>query len=229
METSVHQSNCRNTSYSKVVKKKSESKFFFAVAKKSGIVAPQTFSVAFYGDKNVGKTSILRRAITGCYQKIYVPTVLDIFQIEVQSRDCSKSHLTVYDTSGLHPFPAMMPVVLSKCDACVVVFSLTSEKTLFFAEHKLSEIQKIKGNSFPCILVGNQSDSKNREVIFEKALRLAVKYSCSYLEVSAELNKNVVELFSVVIKKIDKYDRHFKNLNEFHKKYFQRMSDLTML
>nr|XP_047127214.1 GTP-binding protein Di-Ras1-like [Hydra vulgaris] len=210
-----------------VVKKKSESKFFFAVMKTSRI--PRKFSVAFYGDKKVGKTSILQRTTTGCYNKKYKPTISDIFEIEVQKQDCSKTHLTVYDTSGLHPFPAMMRVTLSHCDACVIVFSLTSEKTLLFAENKLLEIQKIKGKTFPCILVGNQSDSSKREVIFEKALRLAVKYSCSYLEVSAELNKNISELFSSILKKINNYERHFKNSNAFQKHRYKMMSDLTLL
>ena len=215
-------------SHQAIVKKKSDHKFFHAVLKKSGVASPQKFSVSFVGDQEVGKTKILQRITTGDYQKNYEPTISDMFKVEVQKQDSSKSLLTVYDTSGSLSFPAMMRVTVSQSDACVVVFSLSSKKSLQFAEKKLTEIKQIKGNNFPCILVGNQSDRTDREVSFEKALRCAVRYNCSYLEVSAELNKNIKELFASVLNKINTYQRHFKNSNN-GKLSYKRLSDSTLL
>lgn len=177
----------------------------------------QDYHIGIFGAGRVGKTSIIKRRLSGEYLEEYQPTVCELYQTVWKGQERDSANLILYDTAGSMSFPAMNRITIAKCMAFIVVFSLDSVESLNVAERYLQDIRNVKGDiRSPCVVVGNKSDvsTSQRKVTFEQGVRFSVKYTCSYMEMSAKAGVNINELFDTVVKKI----KHFEALEKEQRK-----------
>ena len=164
------------------------------------------YDVAVLGDTACGKSSIIERLISGSFTQTYTPTAAENYMTTLHDGDIRKASLQLFDTAGGFEFPMMLRLTIAKCQAFIVVYSIGSQKSLEVAKRQIEEIATVKGQNFPCVLVGNKRDlelTNAREVSFEKGLQTAVQHGCSYIETSAKHNENALETFQTLVKKIE--------------------------
>ena len=184
------------------------------------------YKVAIVGGGNVGKSALIKRLIFDEFANDYIPTVSEMYETAIKNKDTG-AIMMIYDTAGSIEFPVMLELTISKCDACIVVYSVDSLTSLKEAERKIRIISEVKGKDFPCVLVGNKTDIPKhcREVTFEQALQCAVKHGYSYIETSSRENINVLEAFEAVIRKINSYERFKRKILRDKKKIEKTLSN----
>uniref|UniRef100_A0A0R3RQC0 GTP-binding protein Di-Ras2 n=1 Tax=Elaeophora elaphi TaxID=1147741 RepID=A0A0R3RQC0_9BILA len=187
------------------------------------------YRVAVFGAGGVGKSSIVLRFIKGTFNENYIPTIEDTFrQASLFSHLWIKNHFNLFgeerfygfmkilfqviscnhknvctlqitDTTGSHQFPAMQRLSISKGNAFVLVYSITSKQSLEELGPIILMLKEVKGESVtevPIMLVGNKKDEdQRREVSFELGQKLATKWGTGFIETSAKDNENIIELF----------------------------------
>ncbi|VDM20321.1 unnamed protein product [Wuchereria bancrofti] len=190
--------------------------FKFELIFESGRIPPEhtsDYRVAVFGAGGVGKSSIVQRFIKGTFNENYIPTIEDTFrqakeavyiQVAIIFQVISCNHknvctLQITDTTGSHQFPAMQRLSISKGNAFVLVYSVTSKQSLEELGPILLMLKEVKDESItevPIMLVGNKKDEdQRREVSSELGQKLATKWGTGFIETSAKDNENITELF----------------------------------
>ncbi|PIO64680.1 Ras family protein [Teladorsagia circumcincta] len=86
----------------------------------------------------------------------------------------------------------------------MVVYSVGSRKSYEHALHLFSQIAKLRGvNSIARLLVAAKCDSDYREVSPEEGNTLSAQLSCSFAEVSARMNINILEVFEEMVSQLN--------------------------
>ena len=165
------------------------------------------YDVAVLGDAACGKSSVIERLLSGTFAETYTPTTAEVYMATLHEDDRRVACLQLFDTAGGFEFPMMLRLTITKCQAFFVVYSVGSQKSLEVAKRKLEEIASIKGKHFPCVLVGNMSDSTARDVSSDKGLQIAVQYGCAYIETSAKEDVNIEEAFYSLVRRIEFIER----------------------
>jgi len=160
------------------------------------------YRVAVFGAGGVGKSSIVLRFIKGTFNDSYVPTIEDTYRQVVTSNLKSVCTLVLTDTTGSHQFPAMQRLSISKGNAFVLIYSVTSRQSLEELGPIILMLKEVKGDEIadiPIMLVGNKKDESRREVSEEVGTRLAARWGCGHIETSAKNNENITQLFQQLL------------------------------
>nr|CTP81275.1 BMA-DRN-1 [Brugia malayi] len=175
---------------------------FIAFVVLSGRIPPEhtsDYRVAVFGAGGVGKSSIVQRFIKGTFNENYIPTIEDTFRQVISCNHKNVCTLQITDTTGSHQFPAMQRLSISKGNAFVLVYSVTSKQSLEELGPILLMLKEVKGENItevPIMLVGNKKDEdQRREVSSELGQKLAAKWGTGFIETSAKDNENITELF----------------------------------
>lgn len=122
-----------------------------------GVALPLT--VAVFGDKKVGKTSLIRRFIGQSFTRQHNPTVEDYYEEEIVRGTHRFRQLHILDTTGSYDFPAMRQIAIAKAEAFILVYSLDDPKSFEKVKWHRQEILKYKGNNkVPILIVCNKTD-----------------------------------------------------------------------
>ncbi|XP_062849763.1 GTP-binding protein Di-Ras1b [Trichomycterus rosablanca] len=160
------------------------------------------YRVVLFGSGAVGKTSLVLRFVKETFHDSYNPTVEDTYwQVIGCERSVCMLHIT--DTSGSYQFPAMQRLNISKSDAFILVYSVTSRRSLEELKPVHQQVVAIRGNveQVPIMLVGNKSDDESlREVQAEDGAAEAQAWKCGFIETSAKNQQKVTELFQELLK-----------------------------
>uniref|UniRef100_A0AC35U525 GTP-binding protein Di-Ras2 n=1 Tax=Rhabditophanes sp. KR3021 TaxID=114890 RepID=A0AC35U525_9BILA len=161
------------------------------------------YRVVVYGSGGIGKTSIVVRFVKGIFSEAYVPTIEDTYRQVISCNQKNVCTLEITDTTGSHQFPAMQRLSVSKGNAFILVYSITSSQSLKELEHIIRLLKEIKGDrlyEFPIILVGNKKDDQTkRQVSVEQGMAFAAAYRFKFIETSAKDNENIIELFETLL------------------------------
>ncbi|XP_055080650.1 GTP-binding protein REM 1-like [Periophthalmus magnuspinnatus] len=90
------------------------------------------------------------------------------------------------------------------CTAYILVYSVADRCTFEAAAELRITVRRARQNErVPIIIVGNKSDLvRAREVTTQEGLACAVVFDCKFIETSASLHHNVLELFEGVVRQI---------------------------
>ncbi|KAL9642188.1 hypothetical protein ABK040_007190 [Willaertia magna] len=161
------------------------------------------------GSGGVGKSALTIQFIQGNFVEKYDPTIEDSYrkQVEVDGKACM---LDILDTAGQEEYSAMRDQYMRTGQAFILVYSITdpsSFEDLLTIHEQL--LRSKDADEVPIVLVGNKCDlEEERAVSKEEGKSMAEKFGehCKFVEASAKECINVEEIFTSLVKLVDKFE-----------------------
>ena len=149
-----------------------------------------TIKMILVGDGGVGKTTFVKRHLTGEYVKDYNATAGA--ETHTMSFYTTKGQIDieVWDTAGQEKSgTGINSEYYEGADCAIIMFDVTSMITYQNVPKWFKDIVKTCGN-IPITLVGNKVDDEDRK-LFETDIGFHKKKGISYFDVSAKDNFNI--------------------------------------
>ncbi|XP_063071557.1 uncharacterized protein LOC134462452 [Engraulis encrasicolus] len=149
------------------------------------------FNVVMVGESSVGKTSFVKRLMTGQYSEDHSATIgVDTF-IQTLAVDGQLVKLQIWDTAGQERFHSITRQVLNKAQGLILMYDISSCQTFSAVRRWISCVEEGAPREVIIMLLGNKSDSKERQVLPPEGERLAQEYNIHFMECSAATGYNV--------------------------------------
>lgn len=159
--------------------------------------------VVIVGSQGVGKTSLVTRYETKCFNKATSSTIGASFSNVEILVDDTKVKMQVWDTAGQERFRSMAPMYYRGANAAVLVYDLTNFESFTDVKSWAHELQSRVEGELMLVVVGNKTDlATERRVETDTAKKYAKSIEASFFETSALDNTGVQEMFSAVAKRM---------------------------
>mmetsp|Transcript_16417 Transcript_16417/g.39069 ORF Transcript_16417/g.39069 Transcript_16417/m.39069 type:complete len:219 (+) Transcript_16417:87-743(+) len=156
-----------------------------------------TFKCLLVGDGATGKTTFVKRHLTGEYTKIYLPTVgVEIHPLLFHT---TRGPITfmVWDTAGQERFGGLRDGYYINADCAIMMFDVTSKETYKSVPSWHRDIVRVceGDNRIPICLLGNKVDAVKARQVKAKQINYHRKKNLQFYEVSAKSNYNFEKPF----------------------------------
>ena len=160
----------------------------------------QELKVIIVGDGGVGKTTFVKRHLTGEFERRYIAT--QGVEVHPMKFTTSKGVITfnVWDTAGQEKLSGLRDCYYIDAQCAIIMFDVTSRITYKNVPKWYKDITRIC-EGIPIVLVGNKVDEKNRKVKAKQIL-FARKHGLQYFDVSAKSNYQFEKPFIWLLKKL---------------------------
>ncbi|KAG1346181.1 putative GTP-binding nuclear protein Ran1B [Cocos nucifera] len=169
---------------------------FTAVAERTRVV----FLSSYYNTRTDGKTTFVKRHLTGEFEKKYEPTI----GVEVHPLDfftnCGKIRFYCWDTAGQEKFGGLRDGYYIHGQCAIIMFDVTARLTYKNVPTWHRDLCRVCEN-IPIVLCGNKVDVKNRQVK-AKQVTFHRKKNLQYYEISAKSNYNFEKPFLYLARKL---------------------------
>jgi len=159
-----------------------------------------TFKLVLVGDGGTGKTTFVKRHLTGEFEKKYIATL----GVEVHPLSFSTNFGTivfnVWDTAGQEKFGGLRDGYYIQGQCGVIMFDVTSRITYKNVPNWHRDLERVCEN-IPIVLCGNKVDVKDRKVK-TGAITFHRKKNLQYFEISAKSNYNFEKPFLWLARKL---------------------------
>jgi len=131
------------------------------------------FKIITLGDSGVGKTCILRRFVTGKFEKNTLSMIgFETSSKEIVLKDGNKVTLQLIDTAGQENYHALATTYIRNSDGVLFVFSHDSRESFNNIKKWLTSFKENNQDidfdkEFPAFLVGNKCDLEHKIDDFE--------------------------------------------------------------
>jgi len=158
------------------------------------------FKLILVGDGGVGKTTFVKRHLTGEFEKKYVATL----GVEVHPLGFHTNYgpivFNVWDTAGQEKFGGLRDGYYIQGQCAIIMFDVTSRMTYKNVPNWHRDLVRVCEN-IPIVLVGNKVDVKDRKVK-AKAITFHRKKNLQYYDISAKSNYNFEKPFLWLARKL---------------------------
>ena len=164
--------------------------------------AQNELKLVIIGDGGVGKTTFVKRHITGEFQKPYIPTKgAEVSPIDFYT---TKGHIkmNIWDTAGQEKLGNLRECYYIGAHCAIIMFDLTSRTTYKNVPKWHKDLTKICEN-IPIVLVGNKADVKDRK-LKAKQINFHRKRNLQYYDVSAKSNYQYEKPFLWLLRQVTK-------------------------
>mmetsp|Transcript_28017 Transcript_28017/g.38741 ORF Transcript_28017/g.38741 Transcript_28017/m.38741 type:complete len:225 (+) Transcript_28017:150-824(+) len=167
-----------------------------------GMPIPQypSFKLVLVGDGGTGKTTFVKRHLTGEFDKKYEPTM----GVEVHPLDFTTNRGEIrffcWDTAGQEKFGGLRDGYYIHGQCAIIMFDVTSRLTYKNIPYWHRDLCRVCEN-IPIVLCGNKVDVKNRQVR-PKQVVFHRKKNLQYYEISAKSNYNFEKPFLYLARKL---------------------------
>ena len=160
----------------------------------------QEIKVIVVGDGGVGKTTFVKRHLSGEFERRYIAT--QGVEVHPMKFTTSKGTITfnVWDTAGQEKLSGLRDCYYIDAHCAIIMFDVTSRITYKNVPKWYKDITRIC-EGIPIVLVGNKVDEKNRKVKAKQIL-FARKHGLQYFDVSAKSNYQFEKPFIWLLKKL---------------------------
>ena len=153
------------------------------------------------GDGGVGKTTFVKRHLTGEFEKKYIATIgVEVHPMEFTTSK-GKIKFNVWDTAGQEKLAGLKDGYYIDAHCAIIMFDVTSRITYKNVPKWHRDITWICGEIIRIVLVGNKVDEKNRKVKAKQIL-YARKHGLQYYDISAKSNYQFEKPFVWLLKKL---------------------------
>lgn len=169
-------------------------------------------NIVFAGDTNVGKTSIINRAVGNSLDSINETVTAGCVQI---AHSCNNRvyELNIMDTAGQEKYRSLIPAFFRNANIVYLVCDVSKKETFDNFDEWMKLIKQSAPDNFKLVIIGNKCDLVNQRVIFKKDLfQISMKYEAStFYETSAISDLSMDYIFEQIYTG-DSY--YFDNENE---------------
>ncbi|ELP85313.1 hypothetical protein EIN_085550 [Entamoeba invadens IP1] len=179
----------------------------------------KTVSVAFFGQTESGKTSLIRRFVHGAQIIEHTPTIEDVYNTIVEVGD-NEVNLKITDTTSEEDLELLKTDQYTKNDILVFVYSVTEKYAFSRMKEDMLQSYAVVSDTLEedkkptFVIVANKIDLKERVITRKDGLDLVsnMKALCSifYFETSAFENIKVDFLFDSIAKGFQKKEEFYK-------------------
>jgi small GTP-binding protein len=155
------------------------------------------------GAKDVGKTTLIHRYITGKFSINTLSTIGVDFMTKNLTIDSHDIHLTCWDFAGEQRFRVLFPSYISGASGALLLYDLTSRSSFDGLKDWLDLISKNSKNVLK-LLIGSKCDLKDqRQISPEEAKKFQETHQIdNYLECSSKTGENVDQIFELLTRSI---------------------------
>ncbi|XP_024358118.1 GTP-binding nuclear protein Ran1A [Physcomitrium patens] len=158
------------------------------------------FKLVIVGDGGTGKTTFVKRHLTGEFEKKYEPTI----GVEVHPLDfftnCGRIRFYCWDTAGQEKFGGLRDGYYIHGQCAIIMFDVTARLTYKNVPTWHRDLCRVCEN-IPIVLCGNKVDVKNRQVK-AKQVTFHRKKNLQYYEISAKSNYNFEKPYLYLARKL---------------------------
>ncbi|UQC80680.1 GTP-binding nuclear protein GSP1/Ran [Colletotrichum lupini] len=159
-----------------------------------------TFKLVLVGDGGTGKTTFVKRHLTGEFEKKYMATL----GVEVHplgfSTNFGQIQFDVWDTAGQEKFGGLRDGYYINGQCGIIMFDVTSRITYKNVPNWHRDLVRVCEN-IPIVLCGNKVDVKERKVK-AKTITFHRKKNLQYYDISAKSNYNFEKPFLWLARKL---------------------------
>ncbi|SLM36820.1 gtp-binding nuclear protein gsp1 ran [Lasallia pustulata] len=159
-----------------------------------------TFKLVLVGDGGTGKTTFVKRHLTGEFEKKYIATL----GVEVHplgfSTNLGQIQFDVWDTAGQEKFGGLRDGYYINGQCGIIMFDVTSRITYKNVPNWHRDLVRVCEN-IPIVLTGNKVDVKERKVK-AKTITFHRKKNLQYYDISAKSNYNFEKPFLWLARKL---------------------------
>ncbi|KAL3511851.1 hypothetical protein ACH5RR_024568 [Cinchona calisaya] len=159
-----------------------------------------SFKLVIVGDGGTGKTTFVKRHLTGEFEKKYEPTIgVEVHPLDFTT-NCGKIRFYCWDTAGQEKFGGLRDGYYIHGQCAIIMFDVTARLTYKNVPMWHRDICRVC-DFIPIVLCGNKVDVKNRQV---KAKQVVFhrKKNLQYYEISAKSNYNYEKPFLYLARKL---------------------------
>jgi GTP-binding nuclear protein Ran len=159
-----------------------------------------TFKLVLVGDGGTGKTTFVKRHLTGEFEKKYIATL----GVEVHplgfTTNYGKICFDVWDTAGQEKFGGLRDGYYINGHCGIIMFDVTSRITYKNVPNWHRDLVRVC-ETIPIVLTGNKVDVKERKVK-AKTITFHRKKNLQYYDISAKSNYNFEKPFLWLARKL---------------------------
>eukprot|EP01027_Heterolobosea_sp_BB2_P023674 GEZU01035626.1.p1 GENE.GEZU01035626.1~~GEZU01035626.1.p1 ORF type:complete len:240 (+),score=86.29 GEZU01035626.1:64-720(+) len=159
-----------------------------------------TFKLILVGDGGTGKTTFVKRHLTGEFEKKYIATVGVEVHPLVFHTNRGPICFNVWDTAGQEKFGGLRDGYYIQGQAAIIMFDVTSRPTYKNVPTWHRDIVRVCEN-IPIVLCGNKVDVMDRKVK-AKQISFHRKKNLQYYDISAKSNYNFEKPFLWLARKL---------------------------
>lgn len=160
-----------------------------------------TFKLILVGDGGTGKTTFVKRHLTGEFEKRYIATVgVDVHPLTFHTNR-GKICFNCWDTAGQEKFGGLRDGYYINGNCAIIMFDVTSRNTYKNVPNWHRDIVRVCDSSIPIVLVGNKVDHPAREVK-ARMIDFHRKKHLQYYDISAKSNYNFEKPFLWLAKRL---------------------------
>jgi len=152
-----------------------------------------TFKCVLVGDGGCGKTTFVKRHMTGEFEKRYVSTLGVEVHPLIFHTNRGAIRFNVWDTAGQEKFGCLRDGYYIQGQCALIMFDVTSRVTYKNVPTWHRDLVRICEN-IPIVLCGNKVDSKNRKLMAQSIV-FHRKKNLQYYDISAKSNYNFEKPF----------------------------------
>ena len=158
------------------------------------------FKLVLVGDGGVGKTTFVKRHLTGEFEKKYIATL----GVEVHPMPFFTSHgkilFNVWDTAGQEKLGGLRDGYYIGGNCGIIMFDVCSRITYSNVPKWFKDLTRVCEN-IPIVLVGNKVDVKDRKVK-AKQITFHRKKNLQYYDISAKSNYQFEKPFVWLLRRL---------------------------
>jgi GTP-binding nuclear protein Ran len=158
------------------------------------------FKLILVGDGGVGKTTFVKRHLTGEFEKKYVATLGVEVHPLLFTTSLGEIQFNVWDTAGQEKFGGLRDGYYIQGQCAIIMFDVTSRITYKNVPNWHRDLTRVC-NNIPIVLVGNKVDIKERKVK-AKNVSFHRKKNLPYYDISAKSNYHFEKPFVYLARKI---------------------------
>jgi len=154
------------------------------------------------GDGATGKTTFVKRHITGEFERRYIPTLgVEVHQL-VFFTNRGPIRFNVWDTAGQEKFGGLRDGYYVQGQAAIIMFDVTSRTTYKNVPNWHRDLTRICEN-IPIVLCGNKVDIRKEDrKVKPKQITFHRKKNLQYYDISAKSNYNFEKPFVYLARKL---------------------------
>lgn len=159
-----------------------------------------TFKLVLVGDGGTGKTTFVKRHLTGEFEKKYIATIgVEVHPLSFYT-NFGEIKFDVWDTAGQEKFGGLRDGYYINAQCAIIMFDVTSRITYKNVPNWHRDLVRVCEN-IPIVLCGNKVDVKERKVK-AKTITFHRKKNLQYYDISAKSNYNFEKPFLWLARKL---------------------------